>query len=371
MKCTIVPKILSFILFFILFSCVNDRTENDNQKQCKVGINLTLTGNAANWGSEVKEGLMTGFRFFNDTCTTREIIVVVEDNQLDPNKAVSITRKLMDVDKVDLVISGYTPIVKATSGIVNGRGIPFLATLISAADVTNGFPFVFRDFVKEPVYMPLLANVAWKEGYKKGSCLVINDDFGLDVRSYFTDAFETLGGEMDEGEVFEASEMNLRNKIISVTSSEPDFIVMAGRGAAMINGVRQIRDDYPNIPLFLPVSIDDEKIWKALGSAGNGIVFARINIEISNPGYIRANEYFNASKGRPMNWMNVYGYSIANYLCEGFYLHGCSADSMKNYLENLSLNSVRGKLMMDEKREVKTSLNIFRREHGVFEKICQ
>lgn len=371
MKCKTDPKVL-FIFFVIIFSsCVHDQSDKDHTSTCKVGINLTLTGNAANLGSAVNEGLMAGFDLFNDTCTTCKIEVIVDDNQMDPNKAVSITKKMLNVDNVDVMISGYTPIVKATSGIVNSVCIPFLGTLTSANDITDGMPWVFRDFVKESDYMPFLAKYAWNEGYKKGSCLVINDDFGLDARRYFTDAFTGFGGQMDDGEVFEAVEMDLRNKIISVLSSDPDFIVISGRGSAMINGIRQIRDKLPMIPLFLTVSIDDDKVWKALGSAGEGIVFTRIYIELSDPGFIRANENFNEKMNRNMNWLNVYGYSIANYLCEGFYYHGCSADSMKKYMENLSFQSIRGELRMNENREVTTSLNIYKRENETFIKINQ
>ncbi|MBU2651378.1 MAG: ABC transporter substrate-binding protein [Bacteroidetes bacterium] len=355
--------ILSIGILF-LFSCKNSNDKSTRLPSCKVGINLTLTGNAANWGSEVKKGLVLGFRMFNDTCKRMQIETVVEDNQMDPGKAVSITKKLLDVDQCDLIISGYTPVVKATAPIVNERGIPYLATLTSAADVTDAMPWVFRDFVREPVYMPMLARYAANLGLKKGSALVVNDDFGLDARYHFGQRFVSLGGNMDPGEVFDASDTDLRNKISSVLSSDPDFILVVGRGAAMINGIRQIREKNPDLPLFLPVSIDDDMIWNALGEAANGIIFARIDINSQHPGFLKVDSVFNETYGYNIKWMNIYGYSIACYLCRGFYENGCDPDSMRSYLETLDYSCLRGLIHMDASREVIAPLKIVRRFQG-------
>jgi len=359
-------SIVTISLFVIFTSCSNYPSRNDKTGECRIGMNFTLSGNAASWGIEMKRGIDLAIDFYNDTCRRNPIKLIYEDNQFSSRQAVSITKKFIDVDDIDLIISGYTPIIKATEDIINAHNIPLLATLSSAGGLTENRPWVFRDFILESNYMPLIADYAFNDaGYRKGTSLVINDDFGLDAKMFFSDVFEEFGGSMFSGEVFDVSDMDHRTKINKILSENPDFVVVVGRGSAMINACRQIKDVNPDMPILSTVSINNKNIWKGLGKSGNGIVFAEIAVDRNNQEYVKANLMCKEIYGYPLNWVNIYGYTIGKYLSGILYKHGKNKDSIKSALDNLNVSSIRGQLIMNSEREVVTPLLVYKHENGI------
>lgn len=350
----------------ILVSCQSHSTKSTVPNTYKIGINLTLSGPAANWGNELKKGIDLAITAYNDSCTKKPIQLIYEDNQFNTRQAVSITKKLIEVDQVDLIISGYTPIIKATADIVNDKGVPLLATLSSAEGITLNRPWVFRDFVLESDYMPMLATYAYEAmGHRKGSFLVINDDYGLDAKKYFSGAFEQVGGQMLDGAFFDVGDMDLRTKIGKILSDNPDFVLVAGRGSAMINACRQLHEMNADLQILSTTSINDRNIWKGIGESGEGIVFAEITVDESDAAFVRANERCLSAYNDPLNWVNIYGYSIGAYLSNILSEVGPDKDRIQSALKNLDVYSIRGPLLMNGDQEVDTPLSLSKHEKGL------
>ena len=348
----------------MLVSCTN--TSHNSDLDISIGINLILSGKAAELGVEVKKGLDLAWQEYNDTCQKNAINPIYEDNQYNARQAVSITRKFIDVDKASIVICGYTPMVKATKDILNKASIPMIVTLTSAANITDDLDWVFRDFIQESHYMPIMANYAFnKAEYRFGTSLVINDDFGLDARKFFESSFRELGGTMDNGEVFDVSEMDHRTKINKLLSDNPDFVLIVGRGAAMINACRQIKEVDKDLPILTTVSINNKNIWDGLGDVANGIVFAEIDVNKNTEVYRMINNRSEEIYGQQLNWLNIYGYTTGKYLAEIIYKFGSDKEKIKTALKRLKVNSLRGNIYMNKNREVITPLVIQKHENGV------
>jgi ABC-type branched-subunit amino acid transport system substrate-binding protein len=367
--------LLAIILLFLIVMAAPSCHQPEKKSKTKdtpeipvyrIGVNLSLTGNGSYFAEEFKKGLDLTFDYLSKQPGKFNIEVIYEDNKLNPKDAVSITKKFIEIDEVDLIISGYTPIIQATIGIVNDHQLPFLVTLSSVENIASPYEWAYRDFGVESETIPFLADYAYS-GLKlrKGSWLVINDDMGHDVVRYFSAKFTELGGKMAVGEVFEASEMDLRNKINKVIDKNPEFVIVIGRGAAMINACRQIREQDMDIPILSNNAIDNANVWDALGIAANNFWFTRPYADQESPRYIKTNEMFRSLYGYDINWLNMYGISIANYLSRGLKKTGGDKEKMKEYLKNLNFKSIRGELIMDEKHDVKVPHMICQRKDGV------
>jgi len=368
---TYLRKLLFIILSLsvVLIAC-NGVVQKKKPKREKdiptytIGINLPLTGNGSYFAEELKKGLEFSFEYINESEKVF-INALYEDNKLNPKDAVTITKKFLEIDDVDLIISGYTPIIKATIGLVDRHEVPMLVTLSSAGGIAGPYEWAFRDFELESEIMPLLASYAYSGlDLRKGSWLVVNDDMGADAVKFFSAKFTEEGGEMAEGEVFEAAEMDLRNKINKLMANEPDFIIVIGRGSAMINACRQIRERDLEIPILSNNTIDNETVWSALGESGNNMWFPRLDINFESKRYIKANERFKKKYGQEMNWLNIYGVSIANYLARGLKESRGDKVSMRNFLKTLNVSSLRGMLVMNESSDVVIPHVIFKRIDG-------
>jgi len=276
-------KVIALILIsvFIICACNQSKYQNRSKKDrgipsYTVGINLPLTGNGSYFAGEFKKGLDLAFEFTNKPSAEISINLVYEDNKLNPRDAVSITKKFLEIDDVDLIISGYTPIIQAIIGLSDQAEVPMLLSLSSAEKIANPYKWAFRDFELESEIMPMMASFTISQlGLEQGSSLVINDDMGVDAVHFFSVEFLKRGGRMLDGEVFEATDMDLRNKISKVMSENPDFIIVAGRGSAMINALRQIREYSSDIPIISNNTVDNTMVWEALKENGNNIWFPR------------------------------------------------------------------------------------------------
>ncbi len=362
-----------FVLILILSTMLYACSEKGHKKQKKdkevpvyrIGINLPLTGNASYFAGEFKKGMDLVFDYLSDTTGKIIIEAVYEDNKLNPKDAVTITKKFIEIDEVDLIVTGYTPIIQASIGLVDREGIPMLASLSSAADIASEYKWAFRDFELESEIMPLLASYAYAGlDLRKGTWLVVNDDMGHDAVAFFKEKFIEEGGMMIEGEVFEPSELDLRNKINKVMENEPDFIILVGRGSAMINACRQIRERAPDLPILSNNTVDNEMVWEALGEHGDFIWFPRPYIDFTSILYQKANNRFLNKHGADMNWLNIYGMSIATYLVKGMRVSGGDRESMREFLQSLDISSIRGRLLMNDNSDVNVPHVIFKRIKG-------
>ncbi|MEN8223758.1 MAG: ABC transporter substrate-binding protein [Bacteroidota bacterium] len=361
------------LLLSIFISACNHTPEKKKKvKQEKeiptytIGVNMTLSGNGSYFSEEIKKGLDLSFDYTNERSDKVILNIIYEDNKLNPKDAVSISRKFIDIDNVDIIISGFTPIIQATIGMIDRAGIPMLVTLSSVENIASDHDWAFRDFELEMETMPLLASYAYSGmDLKKGSWLVVNDDMGTDVVKFFSDKFIEQGGEMTEGEVFDPTEMDLRNKINKIMEHGPEFIIVAGRGATMINAIRQLRERDMDIPVICNNTVDNDKVWQALGEKGNHILFPRPYTDFMSDRYMKVNERFRLKYGSDLNWLNTYGISIANYVTRGLIASGDSKEAMRDFLKTLNAQSIRGMLVMDANSDVKTPHTIFRRMNNV------
>lgn len=356
---------------FLITACSDTGTKKNKKKkekevpECTIGINLALTGNGSYFSSEVKKGMDLTFDYLKETPGKIKLDVIYEDNKMSPKDAVTITKKFIEIDKADLIVCGYSPLIQATIGMVDAAGIPMLVTLSSVEDIATPYPWAFRDFELESDNMPMMASYVHDVlNLKKGSSLVINDDTGEEVVFYFTQAFTEKGGEMIEGEVFEAAEMDLRNKINKVMAEDPQFVIVVGRGSAMINAVRQIRERDQDIPIIGNNTFDNDQVWEALGDNAENCYFPRPYIDPNNGKFKKANERFFKLHGREMNWVNIYGVSTASYIVTGLRKTAGDPEKMREFLSNLNTQSIRGMLIMNENSDVLTPHEVFERTGG-------
>jgi|GEM_PF-1708758 len=362
--------ILLLLAIVLIPSCNNPENKkksrtNEGIPSYTIGMNLCLSGNGSYYSEELKKGLDLTFDFVAQSKDKINIEVIYEDNKLNPKDAVSITKKFIEIDKVDIILSAYTPIIQATAGLAASSEVPMLATISSLDQISGDRDWVFRDFAMESQTMPLLASFAYSGlNLRSGSYMVVNDDMGNDAVRFFNDKFSELGGTFEGGELFDAGDLDLRNKISKVLEKNPEFILVMGRGASMINACRQIRERDAKIPILGNNTMDNETVWDALDESGNNFWFPRPYIDLKSNRYIRANERFIEKYGHKLNWLNIYGISIANYLAHGLKESGGDKQLLKSYLKTLNVQSIRGTLIMNDDSDVEMPHVICERKNG-------
>lgn len=346
-----------------IIGCQN-RTEKTDEKEFSIGLNLTLSGNAAYFGSEVFKGLDMAIKDA-ETKHQRRFVLIVEDNRFMPQESVGIIKKFQHLNKPDMIISGYTNMLQPVIPLIESGNIPMIATLASSVDLVKGKKMIVRDFAMENQLMPLLAEFMFKEkGFRKGSFVVVNDDFGHDSRDYFKETFEQLGGSFEGGVVFNENDLDLRSLISKTLTSNPEFLLIVGRGAGMNSAVRQARELASDVVICGSNSFDNEKAFESLGDQAEGIFFVNFSFDKQNTHYYEVSERFMLRFNQRMNWLNIVGYSLGEYSTEALVASDGKSNKLLEYIRSTEMKTIRGTLRVNPFNDVISPISIFERRNN-------
>jgi branched-chain amino acid transport system substrate-binding protein len=112
----------------------------------KIGVNLSLTGPKANFGSMDRNCIEQAYAHFGvEEIGGRPIRLIFEDNRGDPTTAKSAEEKLATLDNVDLTIGGYSSACGVTmAAAANDLKVPHIIVNSSKDDITMaGYEWVF------------------------------------------------------------------------------------------------------------------------------------------------------------------------------------------------------------------------------------
>lgn len=111
------------------------------------GQSASFTGSFSKQANAYRDGALLYFDEVNRRggIHGRKIRLISRDDQYDPERALSNTRKFIEDDKVlALVLYTWTPIARAVIPVVTERRVPFFAPYTGANDVyRSGSPYVF------------------------------------------------------------------------------------------------------------------------------------------------------------------------------------------------------------------------------------
>jgi branched-chain amino acid transport system substrate-binding protein len=166
------------------------------EKTIKLGIITEMTGPGAYAGKDLSEAVKLRLEEANYQVAGKRIEVIWEDDATDPVKAIEKAKKLIELDKVDLLFGpAFTDAQEAIS--------PYLAKekMLDITPVSGSWDMVqYGNWILIPstayAYATPLADFAIEQGYKTMTTICADYAFGRKVLSGVTDRFKELGGEV-------------------------------------------------------------------------------------------------------------------------------------------------------------------------------
>ena len=168
------------------------------QGPIKIGLIVPLTGVFSANGRDMANGFALGLGQAGNRIAGREIQVLTEDEQGTPAAALTKARKLVELDKVDLLVgpllasSGY-----ALRDYIDEQKIPALYPVVSADDLTQrkGTPWIIRTgWASSQPNHPFGEYAAKVLKYRRIATIAYDFAFGWETVEGFHDAFEQNGG---------------------------------------------------------------------------------------------------------------------------------------------------------------------------------
>ena len=196
-----------------------------------IGVSLPLTGPGSGLGIPMSNGV----KMWPATVAGEKIKVVILDDATDPTKGVQNARRLINEDKVDLILgSGVTPVAIAIADVAAEAKTVQLAT--SPIGLPPGKDaWTFRMPQSNGVMANAMVGHMVKQGVKTVGFLGYTDAYGEQWLQALTPLLDKAGIKLLATERFARADTSVTAQALKLTAANPDamVVVASGSGAAM------------------------------------------------------------------------------------------------------------------------------------------
>ena len=264
---------------------LNNQKPTSNEP-IKIGWIGPLTGDAASIGQNEQAAVEVAVDEVNKAggVNGQPIQVIYEDGQCAGTAASTAANKLINVDKVPVILGGtcsgetmaFTSVAEQSKTVV-------LSPCSSNPAITNAGDYIFRDYPSDNYQGTFAANYIFNTlGKKKVAVLYIQNDYAVGIRGVFVDAFKKLGGTIVADESAAASATDFRAQLTKIKAANPDLVYSLGMADEATVSIKQARGLGINVPFFGGDAWGDAKIWSGLGQAGEGSMYTSLSTPLTD-----------------------------------------------------------------------------------------
>lgn len=361
---------VSAIAAVLLASTAPASAQDSTKDTVKVGLIVTLSGQFADAGIQMQNGVKTYMQQFGDTVGGKKIELIVKDSGgMAPDVAKRLAQELVVRDKVD-ILAGLvlTPNALAV-GDVSAEAKKFMVVMNAATSiVTTKSPYMVRASVTLPQVAETFGTWAVKKGgIKKSYTMVTDYGPGHDFEAGFQRAFKEAGGEITGSVRFPVANPDFSAFVQRAKDLNPESIMVFVPGgaqpAALGKAFAERGIDLNKIKVLGSGETTSEQALKSMGDASLGIITAwhYEYTDKSNPKNVAFVKLFNEMHKRNPDFFSLGGYDGMHVIYEALKKAGGKTDgeSLVAAAKGLKWDSPRGPMSIDpETRDVVQTIYI-------------
>ena len=340
------------------------------QGTVKIGLILPYSGQFADTGVQIDNGIKLYMKQNGDTVAGKKIEIIRKDvGGIAPDVAKRLAQELVVRDGVD-ILAGFalTPNTLAASD-VSAEAKKFMVIMNAATSIiTTKSDYSTRTSMTLPMVGDTMGKWAAKNGIKKAYTMVSDFGPGHDAEQSFHAAFKAAGGEIVGSVRMPVANPDFSAFVQRAKDLNPEAIfifIPGGAQPAAIGKAFAERGIDPNkIKILSTGEPVDEQALKAMGDIAVGRISAwHYDYNLNNPVNKAFVAAFNAEFKRNPDFFAVGGYDGMRLIYEALKKTGGKADgpSLIAAAKGLKWNSPRGPVMIDpETRDVVETIYIRR-----------
>ncbi|MDL2218304.1 ABC transporter substrate-binding protein [Christensenellaceae bacterium OttesenSCG-928-M15] len=208
---------------------------DDTNEPIRIGFVGPLTGDSAAWGIGQRNAIQIRIDKQNEEggILGRQLELYVYDNRDDPVESVNVARKLIEQDKVSVILGPNSSACgQAMASVVAENKIPMLCTNTTLESVTvddngNARPYVFRAIMISRAYVRSVVDYLYDTvGARTAACLyILSNDNNVVMVEGFEELWKAKGGEIVAIETTaSADDVDFRAQLTKFKQLEPDVI---------------------------------------------------------------------------------------------------------------------------------------------------
>ena len=325
----------------------------------KIGVVLPYSSVYATLGNDITDGMRLALDELGGKVAGREIVLITEDSEVNPNVGLAKAKKLVHQAGVDLLVGPVAShVAGAIAQFVNQVKIPLLIPNAGNNLLTGEqcSPYVIRTSFSNDQIVRIMGPWLKKKGYNTAFLMASDYAAGHQMMEGFKRTFVAAGGTV-VGEAFPPLQTtkDYAPYLAKVKAAKPDTLFVFFAGGPAIQFVKQydafgLKKDiqlsgagWLTSPLFLPAQGD-----AAAGFIGSLNYLPNIDTPTSTA--FQAN--FKAMTGRIGSEFAAQGYDTAKLIFEALKLTGGRTDDKLAFIEamhSVKVTGTRGPLRIDRK----------------------
>lgn len=320
----------------------------------RIGFIGPLTGDAASYGEPIRNSIALAVEEINATggVSGRKIQMIYEDGKCAGKDAVSAAQKLVNVDKVKIIIGGVcSGETLSILPITDPAKVLVLSPSASSPDLTGASKFFFRNNPSDAEGGKALAKLVM-EKYKKAAIISENTDYAQALGKVFVDSFVRAGGEVVANESFAPETKDFRSILTKIKAAGPEAIIINTQ-TEIASGiiVNQIKELGITTPLYGTIALAGTNAIEIAGANAEGILLIDApGLSNDNPKAVKFLSDYKAKYGKTtLEFYLGAAYDDVYILAQAISEVGTDTEKLRDYLSKIkNYNGVIGTYHFDD-----------------------
>lgn len=212
-----------------------------------IGGIFPLSGPVAVYGNEARNGVELAVLEINAAggIGGKQIKLISEDDEGNPEKTVNVYKKLTTKDGVKVIIGSLTSgATAAITSLAQAQKVVLLAPAATLPSITDAGDFIFRACFIDPFQGTVGGKfTAENLGKKRAAVLYsITNDYSVGLYENFKIAFEKAGGSLCAAESYSDGDKDYRAQLTKIKNAAPDVVYLPDYYGTVALIAKQLRE---------------------------------------------------------------------------------------------------------------------------------
>jgi branched-chain amino acid transport system substrate-binding protein len=244
-----------------------------------IGILTPLTGAGARYGQEQRVAIDMFLEKYSDLGgAAGKLVPIIYDTRWSGTEAISLVRKLIDSDKVEVIVGPMSSSEsEVTLPVANRMEVPIVTpTAAKPGIATANRPWAFG-FATTADKLDGSLVTAWLEKNPSIKSVVILVDAkdavsNSECTRVFPPAFEKAGVKVLDTVSFQTGDIDFSAQVTKASGLKPDGIVLCGLYTESAHVVKEIRRQGMTQPIVAGIAVMSDRFNSLAGADANGIM---------------------------------------------------------------------------------------------------
>ena len=357
------------ILLFFNYGC--EKAEN-NGKTFKIGVIAPFTGDLSIYANNARNGMLLAQEEINTTGYLKNgmnLKLIVEDTMLSSKYAINAVNKLINIDKVRVIIGDITSSATlSVAPIAEKNKVVLLANGGSAPKIRYAGDYIFRIWNSDDFEAKLMAKYL-KDSMNVNDVSIIYtpDDYCIGLMNAFKNVFENENKKIVNILEYNSSTRNFRNIISKIFNSVKHLYIL-GYPKELGILVRQLRESRKDIVLLGSSTLDTQEFINIAGKdncEGTILTSQFFDLSLTEKSRKFANNYLKKFKSEPDIFATV-SYDAVYIIAEAIN-NVNDFPELKNEMYKIkNFQGVSGEISFDSYGDVSKPLVFKKIKNGIF-----